>query len=300
MKKSISEFEITGCFVRNRGSISFVGQQWNIDDPLVPHETAIFTCNIENPSEIVWDLSEIGTTTGLHGCPVHKPSEAWVFITDLSDVYAITDTNARWEEKVVENYPLYTLQAKCIDGFAYALGPNSIHRRDGRSSWSKLEKGLNTESVSFDDIDGFSGNEIYACGGYGELWRYDGDTWSKTQLPTSLRVKYVCCGGDGYVYVVTAAKNAILRGKGEVWEQIKKGKSKSQRLGAITWFGDRLLLLTTRTIYEVSKSDGFNPFDMGGCHVESFSQIVSHDGVLVVANSKQAAVYDGKNWNRII
>lgn len=301
----IQGFEITGCYVLNRDSIAFVCQKWEVPDALVPHETRVLTFHPSENEGLQWKTFEIGTTTGLHCCPVYQPSELWTFATDLSDVLTIDQGQVAAEGRVAADPKTFTFNLKCIDnGHAYAVGPNrSVYRRDEVNVWIKLDAGLANknlgEKVGFRDIDGFSETDVYACGGKADLWRFDGNSWSKTDLPTNVRLKYIRCGGDDYVYIVTDLRNAILRGRGDVWEFVEKDVSRKELLGKIVWFAERLHLLTTKTLYVVGK-EGFSPIDMSACHLKSYSQMASGDGLLVVASPHEAALFDGQGWTPII
>lgn len=298
IEKYIKDYEIVNCLIRDKNNICLVCQKWEVDDPLVPHETIVLTCNFSNPEKYEWEMHEIGTTTGLNGCSTNRPDISWVFITDLGEVFVLKKNNGGWEENVGSR--LFTLGVKCIDnGFAFSIG-NKIHIREDANNWIRIDEGIDRKARSFDDIDGFSKEEIYACGGYGELWKYQKGSWSNLELPTNLRVKYLCCGGDGNVYIVTRDKKGIFKGKDDRWDFIEKDNGKNELLGKITWFNDRLLLLTTKTIYEISDGE-FKTFEIGQCHIKTtFSQIASTNETLVISNSKAVSMFDGKSWTKIL
>jgi len=71
----------------------------------------------------------------------------------------------------------------------------------------------------FKDFDGFSTEEIYAVGGSGGVFKYDGKRWAQMEFPTNKGVSSVCCGGDENVYVGSAG-GKIYRGKDHEWELI--------------------------------------------------------------------------------
>src|SRR6266446_4137741 len=81
---------------------------------------------------------------------------------------------------------------RSIGGRAYAVGTHrQVYRRDGANNWICIDQGARPQShdsavVSFESIDGFSSEEVYAAGRQGEIWRYDGRNWRRLNSPTNM------------------------------------------------------------------------------------------------------------------
>ena len=75
---------------------------------------------------------------------------------------------------------------------AYAVGTGrQVYRRKAPGEWKCIDAWSQVDSkelldYSFESIDGFSDNEIYAVGWEGEIWSYDGKKWTRLGSPTNL------------------------------------------------------------------------------------------------------------------
>jgi hypothetical protein len=303
LKDLIGEYGISGCCVRDKTSFALVCQNWEVDDPLEPHETRIITYELKEDEE-VWHSHDVGPTTGLHCCPVLSPAIGWLFVTDMSEVCFCSDGELKWEEKVSDDAKVFTFNVNCInDGYAYSVGPKcSVYKRESENSWVKMESGMrvpeSSRGMSFVDIDGFSDDDIYAGGGKAGLWNYQQASWKEISLPTNLKIKYICCGEDGYTYLVTPAKTHLICGRDDEWFEIEKSENTKEFLGKITWFNDKLLLLTTKTIYQVDKT-GFDAFDTSASGLAKFSHIASTNEMLMLTGFNEVSLFDGVTWRHL-
>ncbi|WP_342896230.1 hypothetical protein [Proteus mirabilis] len=73
-------------------------------------------------------------------------------------------------EKVMPEKEAFPINIKCIDGYAYYVGPGrDIYKRIDIGQWQQIQNGIpeskfNTD-MGFDDLDGFSEQDMYAVGG---------------------------------------------------------------------------------------------------------------------------------------
>ncbi|MCV4592615.1 hypothetical protein OFC51_26410, partial [Escherichia coli] len=65
-------------------------------------------------------------------------------------------------------------------------------------------------------VDGFSENDIYAAGGKGDVWNFDGDEWRQIHFPSNMLIESICCGQDGYVYI-GAQSGTVFKGRKDQW-----------------------------------------------------------------------------------
>jgi hypothetical protein len=77
------------------------------------------------------------------------------------------------------------------------------------------------DDIGFEDIDGFSDTNIYAGGGHGDLWKFNGESWRKIRIPTNVNLEKICCATDGKVYITTNA-NLLIVGVDDRWELIEQ------------------------------------------------------------------------------
>jgi hypothetical protein len=106
-------------------------------------------------------------------------------------------------------------------GFAERLGPNSYR------SHKNLVKPIPQEDPNsgrdgFEDFDMFAEDDIYAAGGKGDIWHFNGKAWRQIPLPTNAWLETVCCGEDGNVYI-SGYEGLTFMGRGDTWKEINSG-----------------------------------------------------------------------------
>jgi len=141
-----------------------------------------------------------------------------------------------------------------IDGQAYVVGAwRTVFRRDGVNSWTclhgndakeveKLQK--SNRDIGFNDIDGFSKDEIYACGGDGDLWSYDGKKWKAIDAPTNKAISSICCASNGKVYI-GCYDGTLIEGRGSNWKVLKENLNMEHDvyfLEDMIWYQDNLYI----------------------------------------------------------
>ena len=211
-------FELAGCAIRRWNIIAFWGQEWTNPDPLDVRTTRVYFYYPDEPEEERWAYREIGRTRGLRGCGSMLPHERWVFVSDDGEVYVVGGGDDGFEAPILTKPYSFFSNVKCVRrGHAYAVGPRrKVYVRESPGTWRHLAAGSDkgTELATLDrggftDIDGFGEEDLYACGGRGDLWHFDGVVWAHVDLPTNAefvsrllrqRRPHVChhwwCGGS--------------------------------------------------------------------------------------------------------
>jgi len=167
--------------------------------------------------------------------------------------------------------------------------------------WIKLDKGIprieaETEH-GFEDLDGFSEWDMYAVGGHGDVWRYDGDSWSQCRFPSNEQLSTVTCAPDGNVYI-GGEGCSLWMGREHSWQKVARGGS-TILWNESVWFQDKLWLSSD---YQLRVWDGQalqHPMD-GDNKVVLSGHIDARDGVLVVAGSEYVDMFDGQQWHSIV
>ena len=77
---------------------------------------------------------------------------------------------------------------------AKRIGPDELVRISPDSS-------KRIQSDDFRAMDGFSATDIYACGGRGNLWHFDGSQWSQLDPSANWGMRTICCAEDGQIYI---------------------------------------------------------------------------------------------------
>jgi hypothetical protein len=117
-----------------------------------------------------------------------------------------------------------------IDQSIYAVGMDRmVMRREGLDRWSSIGPRPATEAesiIGFEDMAGYSKDEMYAVGWQGEIWWYDHAQWRQIDSPASANFNATCCAEDGTVYIV-GDNGAMLRGRHDTWEVIESGRDEN-------------------------------------------------------------------------
>lgn len=301
--KALDGFEIAGCAVRRWNIIAFWGQKWDNPDPLEARPTRVFFYYPDEPPGKQWAYRDIGSARGIRGCGAKLPQERWVFVADDGAVYVIGGGADGFEEPIVEEPFTFFSNVKQIDpGFAYAVGPRrKVFVRESPDSWRRLSSGLSPDesgSAGFSDIDGFDQSDLYACGGKGDLWRFDGRVWLRVDVPTNQNMWKLCCAADGLVYVL-AGKDTIVVGRGESWNVIRHEDGNS-RIESVVSYGGKTIVSTGESLLELAGPE-IQPASLGKMPaMKSCSFLAAGDGVLVVAGGNSACRFDGSVWSTII
>lgn len=302
----LKNFVFGSCHVRTREILGFTAQKWPNTDPLEQRETAVFFYYRDEVPDDRWAVSGIGHATGVSGCASFKPEERWIFLTDDGQVYVVGQGDDDYESPVSADPVLYFSNVKSVrNGHAIAVGPNRhVFLRRGPDDWVRLEAGLypdaeetNLEHAGFSDLDGFSEQDMYACGGRADLWHYDGGRWTQVELPINAVLERVCCGDDGFVYITTNLR-AVVRGRGTAWDVITDGQPE-QVLESMVCYDQKIIVSTVSELYVVD-AFGFRPARLGEPKMKSKAHLAAGDGVLLVAGADEAAVFDGSKWEVIL
>jgi photosystem II stability/assembly factor-like uncharacterized protein len=298
-------FEFISTFVRAWNIIGFAAQKWDNDDPLEQRDTAVFMYYPDAPAGRRWYAQYLAEAAGLHGCAAFLPNERWVFLADDGEVFVAGQGDNDWESPVSEVANMYFTNVKSVrKGHAIAIGPKRhVYIRKSANVWEKLSNGLypngdktNLEHAGFRDIDGFSEQDLYACGGRGDMWHYNGDKWTIVDIPTDARLDHICCGEDGFVYVTTNRRD-ILKGRGNSWSIISQEET-DEVLEAIVCYNNQIIVSTVSGLFVVNE-DGFTRWESNYPKMESYAHLATGDGILVVAGSYEASLYDGEKWEVI-
>lgn len=193
----------------------------------------------------------------------------------------------------------------CIDGWAYALGHlREIHKRVDIGKWKPMMNGFDQprydnswDDWGFNDMDGPNENNLYAVGGKGDVWRYDGKKWHWCDFPSNQELATVTVAPDGQVYI-SGFGGSLWVGKENTWKQLAKGGSTINYNDSV-WFNNQLWLCSD---YRLEVWDGEKidrPIHNGKTIVYS-GHMDAHENLLVVAGMSQVHAFDGKEWHTIV
>ena len=321
----LKNISIGRAYINNRNEFAFVGQKLRSSDAWEHNLTYIIFCNVHKQVDERWTVHELEYMTdanGVMGAWCEKPEPMWIFGYKNTG-YMVTFS----EQKAIatEQIPKRPLRDELLNAsFSGITGVKNGHvftaeifrgiwKREEKNKWSLLDKGIPQldyygadEALSsihgFRDIAGFSDNDLYACGGDGDLWHYDGDKWYQIDLPTNASLDKICCGSDGQIYITTDI-NTVVQGIADHWRVIKQDVT-DEVFENIVWYQGRCLINTQSAIYEIV--DGvfsYSPLNKGMPNPASI--IATNDNMLLTASrffgiQNEISCYDGKEWHKIL
>jgi hypothetical protein len=199
------------------------------------------------------------------------------------------------------------LKLRSIGGQVYGVGGRrSVCRREGINDWQPMwDKSLPLPKYKdaegrgrfgFSDIDGFSQSDLYAVGGEGDVWNFDGKRWKRLPFPSNAALHGVCCGGDGQVYI--GGDGGIFRGRHDKWTKLTDGVSPLQ-LTDMVWHDGKVWCTNDYGIWTIA--DGrIESFDPPTGIVSCPGYASAGDGVLVIAGMNGAMMHDGSQWQMLV
>ncbi|EOX8481115.1 WD40/YVTN/BNR-like repeat-containing protein [Salmonella enterica subsp. indica] len=315
---------ITDCAVRNKNTFAFsarneeeaeendVTGEWNVTK---------YACRfyMDKPDGKRVKKGTINGWNRVYCSASIFPSNSFVYIDAEGDIYAILSGGNKREKRISDSFinksevPDYQnngpgyfgiYRAKMIFGYVWVCGPRgNAARRVGEEQWEyKGHPFPDTQDIDaltnqdFQDIDGFSENDMYAVGGQGMVWHYDGHSWKQIVFPTNMYLYSVCCGEDGEVYI-GAQSGAVFKGRGNRWTQIIS-EGLANPFNDMVWFQDRVWVTSDHGIWTIKDDIIEQPLIPDEVMACAGSMSVG-DGVLLVAGEGGAAFHNGVLWQSL-
>jgi hypothetical protein len=199
-----------------------------------------------------------------------------------------------------------TQKLKCIDGWAYAVGSfRDIYKRVDIGRWEPVMNffpELTSEQIrngffGFEDLDGPNESNMYAVGGHGDVWRYDGTRWHQCDFPSNEQLNTVTVSPTGEVFISGEGGNLWV-GEKNHWKKVASGAS-SVLFNDSVWFNNQLWLCSG---YQLKIWDGkeLKRPEHNGELITYNGHMDAYDGLLVVASNYEVHAFDGENWQCLV
>lgn len=312
-------FYIYGCAIRDRNKFGFIADRWysdaeveeeerNKQDPAF-RDKRLVTFFRDDPVGDQWgatDFENWGTIS--LGAALHPQSQYVAVELEEDRAYVIGSGESGIETFLSEKYSLGNpnrggiRRIKMIGGYAYVCGGSrSVGKRIGKEKWlshtDTIPRHPERSHGGFDDIDGFDENDLYAVGGMGDVWRYDGKHWQQVAFPTNTWVQAVCCGGDGNVYI-SCYEGLTFMGRENRWKKIHDGGI-SLGFKDMVWHEDRVWCTNDNGLWTIHQGklervSGLPP-EIYVCS----GRLSAHDGVLLMAGLGGAAFRENGQWHSL-
>jgi hypothetical protein len=190
---------------------------------------------------------------------------------------------------------------KTIGGYAYSVGgQRKIYKRIAVGQWDRvleLPPVDAIETVGFKDMDAFNDNDIYAVGGHGDVWHFNGERWRQMGFSSNVQLGTVTCAGDGQVYI-SGEGGSLWVGKQSSWKRVYEGSS-SILWNDVLWF-DGKLWLSSDYQFRIWDGKSLEPVTHDGKQLWFNGHMDVRDGLLAIAGIEQVNVFDGKTWRTIV
>ncbi|ALV07673.1 hypothetical protein [Roseateles depolymerans] len=173
-----------------------------------------------------------------------------------------------------------------------------VLKRNGPSQWELLGPPINVSDsdfrgCGFDDFDRFSPNDVYAVGGSGEVWHFDGAVWRRCKFPSSWGISAVLCAPDGNVYI--AAGTVIYRGFEDRWERLDTKDLITLPIKDLVWYEGQLWATNDYGIWTLS-DHSLMPADVPSAVKVCSGNLAVRDGVMLLAGYGGAAYKRDGTW----
>lgn len=196
--------------------------------------------------------------------------------------------------------PVMIRNARVIGGLVHACGmQRQVFVRSEAGQWDEISApaGAPGEVVGFEDIDGYSAQEIYAVGWGGEVWQYDGAHWTGLLGSMDFVFTAVCCAPDGLVYAA-GQQGVMIRGRADKWDGIEWERPVKADLLDLCWFKDRLYVATATGLFTLNGNALTRAVRLGQDGPLSCLSLSVAEGVLWAVGKQEAACFDGSRWRR--
>jgi len=197
----------------------------------------------------------------------------------------------------------YLLDLRRIGSRLYACGiQNIVLRQENDGRWVRVDQGTFSPLTDYVDrafrsMDGADENEVLGVGLRGDLWLWDGKTWSQLQSPTEYPLHMILRASSGHYYI-GGTHGLIWKGSpGQGWKPIGDSAVSTQTIEDMTEFQgkiyvaaqDKLLVTDGGPVTEVKVPIEGN---------KAYFAIDSLPTALWVVGDESVLQYDGAAWKR--
>jgi hypothetical protein len=207
-------------------------------------------------------------------------------------------------EKIAKGGWPGTKRLKCLWGSTYSVGrAREIYKRISVGHWERLDaipapvSDAAIDASGFNDLDGFTESDLYAVGGHGDVWHFDGSAWRQMGFPTNEQLATVTCAGDGNVYI-TGEGGSLWVGQKSTWRLLEQ-RGSSVLCNDAVWFNGQLWMASD---YQLRVWDGkaVVPPEHEGKPILASGHMDAYDGILAIADLWTVSTFDGQQWRKVV
>jgi hypothetical protein len=313
-------FNVIDCEVRHREFFYFLAREdytqaegWN-DTKDAPNESRLekraVSLNLANDEAKKWGSVHLKGLDRSFCAMAFAPERKLVVVDADSRAWVHHPSTNGFETEIKSKFEGGFLRGAIhrVRGFGQqaiaVTGARGVWMRVGVSQWERIGEQPPFDSTKhraiqcgFDDIDAFSSDSMYAVGGAGDIWHFNGSAWRQCAFPTNWGLSAVCCAGDGQVYV--AASVVVYRGEGDRWTRLKtKGPKMSIPIKDLVWYEDKLWGTSDYGIWTL-EGDTLVEADLPSEVKVCAGNLAVRDGVMLLAGYGGAAFKRDGQWTVI-
>jgi len=198
----------------------------------------------------------------------------------------------------------FTKKLKCIDGSAYAVGQGRcVFKRTATNQWEPVlngliwPEGMSTADMGFSDIHGPDESNMYAVGGCGDVWHYDGTKWQWCDFPSNEQLSAVVVAPNGDVYI-SGEGGSLWRGQLHTWKKIYTGGS-SVLNKDLVWYQDQLWVSSDYQLKIWNGKELVRPL-YNDKQIVMAGNMDVYENLLLVADLSTVMLFDGTDWHTIV
>lgn len=284
-------WDITDCAVRSRDVISLCLRRkvapeelgWTADSDIPSRLMNLF---IHRDRNVFGDRTYTGLKLPRVGVCQAPVAQAMMVARNADGQVVLLGGGRDFADELIDpgKHPM-THRVKTLFGYAYSVGQGrSIYKRTEIGTWLPLNGGFPAIEAAtahgFEDMGAFSEHEMYAAGGHGDVWHFNGERWSQMGFPSDVQLGTVTCAGDGQVYI-SGEGGGLWMGQKSSWKRIYGGGA-SVLWNDVLWFDGKLWLSSD---FQLRQWDGesLEPVTHGGKQIWLSGHMDARDGLLAVA-----------------
>lgn len=316
-RDNILGFSVVDCVVRSRDIFYFVARQnGTAAHPAMSEHLAkkrIIAFMRDQPDATRWSHAELEGMDRIFAASCMMPAEQFVGVDAEGAVYLLGGGESRMGTPLRSGPegPIRgaVCKARQIAGHVHVVsGRRGLCRRTGSDTWTSLCPPFSLEPKStreeyeltrgwgFRDVDGFALDDLYAVGGAGDAWHYDGRAWHQLSLRTNILFESVCCGADGTVYI-GAQSGTLIAGKGPSWRVLQENLLSLPHRDLV-WHEAELYGGNDYGLWKLTAA-GMVKVDLPDEIQVCCGNLSAHDGILLMAGVHGAAFMSGGVWHPI-
>lgn len=321
-EKSLKGWLIVDCSVRNKDVVQLIARELADDDELDSREDVEIrtrTIQIRRHFEIENQRTAHQGLEGFShpiGGSCNLPIEQDLVISMNGEVYASGSGKSGLERpERPDGRGIVPTRLVNIEGFSFALGKaRVILKRSDVNRWdlfandglpalrTHFERGARDSAgyysaLGFNDLDGPKETLLYAVGGKGDVWHYNGKLWRQCDFPSNEMLSTVTVAPNGNVYI-SGEGGSLWVGAEDTWRLAAPGQAASP-FNDSAWFGDKLWLCSDYQLKIWSGKELVRPEHEGDV-IPYCGHMDARDGILVVASGSYAHCFDGERWQCLV